>query len=46
MASSVPIAVTPAAIFQDARPAAYRFNEFDVTSTVAGFDRLLRDQAA
>jgi glycosyltransferase involved in cell wall biosynthesis len=46
MASGVPVAVTPAAIFQEAGSAVYRFNDFDVASTVAGIDQLLRDQAA
>jgi glycosyltransferase involved in cell wall biosynthesis len=46
MASGVPVAVTPAAIFQEAGSTVHRFDGFDIESTIAGIDQLLRDQAA
>jgi len=46
LASGVPVAVTPTAIFDDAGSAVHRFPRIDVASIVADVDLLLRDQAA
>jgi FkbM family methyltransferase len=45
LASGVPVAVSPAAIFAEAGEAVHRFERIDVAATAAGIDRLLRDQA-
>jgi FkbM family methyltransferase len=46
MASGVPIAVTPIAIFDEADDAVYRFTEMDPDSIAAGMDALLLDLPA
>jgi glycosyltransferase involved in cell wall biosynthesis len=46
MASGVPVAVTPIALFRDAGTAVHRFDEIDVASIAAGIDLLLHDRDA
>jgi glycosyltransferase involved in cell wall biosynthesis len=46
MASGVPVAVSPIALFQDASTAVHRFDNADVASTAKGIDMLLRDRDA
>jgi len=43
LASGVPVAVTPVAIFQEAEDAVYRFDAVDASSVAAGIDLLLRN---
>ncbi len=44
MASGVPVAVTPASIFNEVMDAVHRFDRNDLESIVEGIDALLRDE--
>jgi glycosyltransferase involved in cell wall biosynthesis len=46
LASGVPVAVTPVAIFDDAGPAVHRFAAIETAAVATGIDALLRDAKA